>query len=338
MGITDLGMISVIVPVYEVKDYLPACIESILSQTYPYLDIILIDDGSKDGCSDVCDEYAGRDNRIRVLHTSNSGLSSARNRGIEMAIESNSRYLGFVDGDDWIEATMYQRLIEAANRYDADICCCGWLKESKNSTSEKCYSENVYTNTEAMAELCYERITSVLWNKLYRKKLFEDIRFPEELNFEDIAMMHEIIHQSKKVATISNMGYHYRKRANSITGTHSAKNTIDLFSTCLIRYHYYKNEAGDLAEDLEIALLKKCAGAISKTWRWYYCWSREDRLRYHPEVDRIRNFTREHYPLFGFRKHPFSLRLSVFFAHSNSFISLGIMYLINQIYQAVCKR
>ena len=117
-------LISVIVPVYNVEQYLPKCIDSILAQTYENLEIILVEDGTKDSSGVICDEYAAKDARIRVIHKENGGLSSARNAGMEIA---RGEYFGFVDSDDWIEPEMYENLMALAQKYDADVFVKGYI-------------------------------------------------------------------------------------------------------------------------------------------------------------------------------------------------------------------
>lgn len=119
-------MLSIIVPIYKIEDYLPQCIESILAQNYFEFELILVDDGSPDGCPGICDDYTKRDSRIKVLHKANGGLVSARKAGLQIA---QGEYIGYVDGDDWIESDFYERLMEKAEENNADIVASGFIKK-----------------------------------------------------------------------------------------------------------------------------------------------------------------------------------------------------------------
>ena len=167
-------MISVIVPVYNVEPYLRKCLDSIVNQTYRDLEILVIDDGSTDWCGKICDEYAGKDGRIRVFHTENRGLSCARNLGLDNA---RGEWIGFVDSDDWIETDMYEVLLKRAEETEADIVECGVLEEHPNRTGKR--QEYLVTGTEAVIMLIHRELSNAVWNKLWKKSCFDKIRFPE---------------------------------------------------------------------------------------------------------------------------------------------------------------
>ena len=126
--------ISIIVPIYNVKKYIQQCVESLINQTYKNLEIILIDDGSTDGCGELCDEFGKKDQRIHVIHKQNGGLSDARNKGIDVA---SGDYIGFVDSDDWISHNMYEKMLSSLKSVNADIAVCGWVEEFLNNSIEK---------------------------------------------------------------------------------------------------------------------------------------------------------------------------------------------------------
>jgi len=181
-------LISIIIPIYKVEDYIRCCIDSILSQTYKNLEIILVDDGSPDNCGSVCEEYSLKDKRIKVIYKKNGGLSSARNAGLDIA---SGEYIGFVDSDDWIENDMYESLYNAIIFHKADISVCGRYIASGNKITTISDSEKaeVFTRCEALSELVldeYSGMKNFAWDKLYKKELFDNVRYPEGKCYEDI--------------------------------------------------------------------------------------------------------------------------------------------------------
>ena len=215
-----MPIISVIVPVYKVEKYLEECIDSILFQTFADYELILIDDGSPDRCGEICDWYAKKDKRIKVIHQENKGLSAARNAGLDIA---ESDYITFIDSDDIVSIHYLEDLYQSLCLYNADITVCniedfsteiefernGLLKNKFCLMSNKdavfsLYSENV------------DRIFSSAWGKLYKKELFEKIRFPISKIFEDQFVIPIIFYNSKKVIWIDKKLYGYRQREGSI--------------------------------------------------------------------------------------------------------------------------
>lgn len=211
-------LISVIVPIYKVENYLPKCIESILNQTYGNLEIILVDDGSPDKCGEICDDYALRDKRIIVIHKENGGLSSARNAGIDIA---KGEYFGFVDSDDYIEPFMYEKLLSAIleNKCKLSVCNVNYVfdggKVIPKNTSEQ---DKVLGFKEAITEMNTYRIFDMgAWSKLYHRELFEAVRFPEGKLSEDFFVMYKIFDMAQTVAYVSTPCYNYLQRQSSIT-------------------------------------------------------------------------------------------------------------------------
>ena len=176
-------MISVIVPVYNVEPYLRKCLDSIVGQTYRELEILVIDDGSTDGSGKICDEYEERDDRIKVFHTENRGLSAARNLGLNNA---NGDLIGFVDSDDWIEPTMYELLLKRSEETGADVSCCGfYLHYSDHFTTHPLSSSQIVYEGEKIVTVAMEgsECRHYVWNKIYKKTLFDNCRFPEGMLF-----------------------------------------------------------------------------------------------------------------------------------------------------------
>jgi glycosyltransferase involved in cell wall biosynthesis len=211
-------LISVIVPVYKVEEYLEKCIESIISQTYSNLEIILVDDGSPDNSGEICDNYALKDERIRVIHKSNGGLSSARNAGIDIA---TGEYLGFVDSDDTIEPFMYEKLLTAVERDKTKLAVCSVnyiFENGKKMTKSNLGEDTVFDFYDAMIEMNSHRIFDMgAWSKLYHKELFSNLRFPVGKLSEDYYIMYKIFDKAQKVSYVSTPCYNYLQRQNSIT-------------------------------------------------------------------------------------------------------------------------
>lgn len=210
-------LISVVIPIYNVEAYLRECIVSICGQTYSNLEIILVDDGSPDGCGKICDEFAKKDSRIRVIHKANGGLSDARNAGIDVA---SGKYIAFVDSDDWIEKTMLENLYNTVLKEQADIVCCGrYLTDGEHVFSQSFMSNSrSYNRQDAIEEILLGKSLDVAaWDKLYATELFDDIRFPAGENNEDIATFYKLISKANKIAHSGTCEYYYRNRADSIT-------------------------------------------------------------------------------------------------------------------------
>ena len=208
-----MELISVIIPVYKVEEYLRESIDSIIAQTYTNLEIILVDDGSPDNCGKICDEYAAKDSRIKVIHQQNRGVSAARNAGLNNA---TGDYIGFADSDDYPESNMFEELYDSLKANSSDIAVCG-VKKFELESRSFFYGNNCVDKTEFLQALLKEDITSFLWNKLFKKELFDGIVFPEGEVFEDIKVLHLIGEKVSRVSFTDKTFYNYRIRRNSIT-------------------------------------------------------------------------------------------------------------------------
>ena len=210
--------ISIIIPIYNVEKYLPACVESILQQTYKNLEVILVDDGSPDRCPVICDELAQKDDRIRVIHQKNKGLSGARNTGIDNA---QGDYLIFVDSDDTVEQTLVEELYTYAEKWNCAIVACGrnYIFEDGQIVCEIAHDESkVYGFGEAMQEMNSFRLFDMsAWAKIYRKELFEDIRFPEGKLSEDYYIMYKLFDKAQTIGYVAKPLYNYLQRQSSIS-------------------------------------------------------------------------------------------------------------------------
>lgn len=317
-------MISIIVPIYKTEKFLPRCIESILGQTYENLDIILVDNGSPDKAGEMCDEYAKKDKRIRVYHTGETGLSCARNLGLEKAREIGSEYIGFVDSDDWIEPEMYDVLLNAIQENNADIAIC-----SHNRQKKKNRRLSIFNQREALIANLEWRIDNTVWNKLYKTELYNDLEFPVGKTYEDIATTFKLLLKAEKVVVLPEVFYHWEVNPESITQSDTMKNMMDFWNACKSRYDYL-SEYND--EETRPHNLKSCAKAISTIWRRTYSIPKDERKKYSQEFHEITQFAKDNYPLFGFPDLPFGLKISVLFAHSDSELSLASAYLLKKLH------
>ena len=219
----DLPLISVIVPVYKVERYLDRCIQSIVDQTYRNLEIILVDDGSPDACPDMCDAWAARDCRIRVIHQENRGQANARNNGIE---SSRGILIGFVDSDDWLEPTMYEVLQRALEEHDADISMTGSIMEYSDGHQVYLCQPNVHLIMSTSESFKYVNLpgyqTIAPWSKLIRRSVLGNIRFPESQRVgEDYQFTYDVLAASKRTTYDSTPLYHYRQIEGSVSNTPS---------------------------------------------------------------------------------------------------------------------
>ena len=221
--------VSIIVPVYNVEDYLERCVKSIINQTYRNIEIILVDDGSTDNSGVICDEFSKNDDRIIVFHKENGGLSDARNYGIDRAA---GEYLIFVDSDDYIHPQMVEALYRAQNITDADITACDYTRDI--DVISKVHIEDyslldirTFDRDEAMNSVSTNGIHVMAWNKLYKKDLFENIRYPKGRIHEDEWILHHLLWECEKIAVISEKLYFYTYRDDSIIGQFSIRNIED---------------------------------------------------------------------------------------------------------------
>lgn len=215
-------LLSVIIPIYNVEPYLDRCMESIVNQTYKNLEIIMVDDGSPDNCPELCEVWSKKDNRIKVVHKENGGLSDARNVGISVA---TGEYIAFVDSDDFVDLDMYRYMIDALEKNDADISTCGRYSYRNGEVSQKHIAANeiVLTPIQAIDELLRGGlIEEAAWDKIYKKKLFDGIVFPVgEIN-EDLPIMPLLFEKANKIVCTGKALYYYCDNLGSIT--HEAYN------------------------------------------------------------------------------------------------------------------
>lgn len=240
---TPSVLISVIVPIYNTKEYLDRCIQSICSQTYTNLEIILIDDGSTDGSSILCEQWMKRDKRIRVFHKKNGGLSDARNCGIDIA---TGEYIGFVDSDDYIEPQMYEILLNGCIKYKAKMACCGRFDEFEGKTQKESFIVPTWTwwkSEEAITNLLlWNGLDSAAWDKLYEKKLWDDIKYPYGEISEDVPITGKLIQKAGGIVHVGKPLYHYCHRENSITTSEYTKKSQQIIEHAIELKDWIKND------------------------------------------------------------------------------------------------
>ena len=214
-------LISVIVAVYNIENYITRCVESILSQTYRSLDIILVDDGSTDKSGILCDELAASDARVRVLHKENGGLSDARNAGTGIAL---GEYIAFVDGDDWIQPDMYENMLSCLLDFQAPIAVCRYKQIYRDHTIDGSTGKVVLLEeSEALEEFIAENdsipIRNAAWNKMYSRELMGELRFPQGRLYEDIVYTTRLLERSRRCVYLDRAEYNYvLEREGSIMG------------------------------------------------------------------------------------------------------------------------
>ena len=228
--------ISVITAVYNTEKYLAECFDSMLRQTLKEWEFIVVDDGSTDGSPAICDKYAAKDSRIKVIHKANSGLSDSRHVGMDVA---KADIIGFIDSDDWIEPDMFETLYNALVDSEADISTCGRYMDyvNKSKVQLPCKGTTIY-NRDAALDIILEdkHIYSYVWDKLFRKEVLLE-RMPSML-YEDYATTFKWISHASKVVAVGKPLYHYRQRQGSILNSSNLQREIDFFSADIARYHY----------------------------------------------------------------------------------------------------
>lgn len=299
------SLVSIIVPIFKVEEYLHKCIESIIGQTYKNIEIILVDDGSPDSCPGICDEYAQKDERIKVLHKRNEGLVKARQDGLGIA---TGDYIQFVDGDDWIDVEFTAKMLDYIEKYNLDIVMCGYYLCSEEYVEGSSYfAEGFYGRNEIVTQIfpkmiCTDRyfefgIVPMVWNKLYRKELLLK-RLPDvnpQISFgEDAACFYPLMLDINSIFIIKEPLYFYRQNNNSMTrafGNNQTENTIalikylnavmlgndslkDIFQNQVDRYLFITTE-GNLVNTARAGF----GHVFLKRWRQMYQFVKETKLR-----------------------------------------------------------
>ncbi len=240
-------LISVIIPAYKIEQYIGDCLESVQNQTYRNLEILVVNDGSPDNSAKIAEQYAEKDDRIRVINKVNGGLSDARNTGIEQA---KGKYIILIDGDDYVDVHMIEKMYQAMLISGSDLCLCGIhivddnRKPLEDAISQAAIQGGVYTRAQM-----YEKIITtpnwfyvVAWNKLYKREVFDKIKYPKGKLHEDEFVIHHILECSEKIICIEDKLYHYVQRGQSITHDTFNIKRMDVVEAFVDRADFFLNK------------------------------------------------------------------------------------------------
>lgn len=274
--------ISIIIPVYNVEQYLAQCLNSVINQTYHNLEIILINDGSTDSCPQICDEYALQDDRIKVIHKKNGGLSDARNFGLTQA---TGDFISFIDSDDIVAADFCEKLLQASIEHKADIVECGFYKfeneldlptggVTANATFE------LFETELALELLIKEYLKQIVWNKLYRKEVVAQLQFPVDKINEDEYWTYKVFGNAKKIVKMQATLYFYRQQLASIMGKEYSLKRLDGLQGLEERIAYVKEKFPKLEN-------------LAKQYFCFGCMFHYEMIDENPEIDPKKIFRRQ---------------------------------------------
>lgn len=272
-----MAIISVIIPVYKVENYLQKCIESVVGQTISDLEIILVDDGSPDRCPEICDQWRKKDARIKVIHKDNGGLSDARNAGLDIV---TGDYISFVDSDDWISKNMYEIMLKHLKEEDADVCACGIMACYLDKNVPMPVTPIVGDSHAIFSELYDDAHYPVAaWNKLYKSKCWKNLRFPKGKICEDAFTTYKVIDSAERIIQIEDHLYFYRIRENSIMTSNFSVKRMDEEEAWRVNYEFIARNYPDLkkaAYDFYLQRVNRLILSISKSerdkYRKEYCY------------------------------------------------------------------
>ena len=294
-------LISVIIPVYNVREYLPQCLDSVIRQTYQNIEILVVDDGSTDGSLLICDEFAGKDPRIRVIRAVHGGISAARNIGIENA---NGVYLTFFDGDDWMEPDAIDTYVRIAKQTGADISCIGSSTEYVDRTHhpkiglptdvgetvelDDGRKVRVFRGGDVLTAYVNSQFREVVWNKMFRAEVCAGIRFAEGRTYEDVDLtwriMKNLAESGGTAAALPDELIRSRMRRSSITHTYSLKNIVDHW---LAQYGRYEG-----LPEYQDRYIGACLTAVGRMWMSYSGFSKDDQKKAEETIRQMQAFSR----------------------------------------------
>lgn len=252
-----MELISIIIPVYNVEKYIGHCIESIVSQTYKNLEIILVDDGSPDLCPQICDEWVSKDNRIKVIHVENGGAGKARNIGIK---KSRGTLLSFVDSDDYLSPFFYERMVQCMGESDLIECNYVVVNDDNYRFVDELFQSVLQYDTESAMRYHIEdrRFKQVIWNKLYKRNVVEGIDFPEGKLIDDEFWLYKILGNCKQLKSIDVALYAYRQQENSVMHRIYSLERLQAIDAKIERFNYLKDKYPQLLKNAKINLAKTC--------------------------------------------------------------------------------
>lgn len=316
-----MAKVSVIVPVYKVENYLKKCVNSLINQTLKDIEIILVDDGSPDSCGKICDEYAKNDSRVKVIHKQNEGLSEARNVGIMAA---KSPYIGFVDSDDYVAEDMYEILYENLIKTNADVSVCG-LYDCYSNKKIPQFAKNdeflILDNEQALKTALEGVKFSVnAVNKLYRKELFSEVKFPKGKLSEDAFTIPKILSKASRVVFDSAPKYYYVHRGESITTSGFKRQDFNVIEAYRENLEFVRNNFKDLTKQAEFRLL----------WSYTYVF---DKMILSENFEDIESYKEI---LAILRKNTFKMALNPFFSLKRKLV-MFILSVSHKLYESLLK-
>ncbi len=234
-------LVSVIIPIFNVEKYLSRCVDSVLAQTHQNLEIILVDDGSQDDCPTLCDEYAFKDERIKVIHKENGGLSDARNAGIDIA---KGEWLTFVDSDDAISPIFIERLLGCVTEKGLKLAQCGYTRFELELPNEVNVLKTSLVNSKEIIENIDTATNTAAWNKIYHRSLFNSVKFPFGKIHEDVATTYKLFYQCESVGLLDGGLYYYFHNPDSITTSKIKLNKLDLIDAYKEQTEFFKDKLG----------------------------------------------------------------------------------------------
>ena len=282
-------LVSVIIPVYKVSGYLPRLMETVLAQTHKELEIILVDDGSPDQSGVLCDGYAAKDSRIKVIHKANSGVADARNAALDIA---SGDYIVFADGDDYLDPDYVNYLLSLCIENDADMACCAWTTDENGKLGKCTFRKNepgVYKGShEAMRALLTTRLmSSSVWGKIFKRKLFDEVRFPKGSNYyEDDATMYRIVSKAGSAAIGSETRYFYTLRDDSMIHRSFNDNNFKMIEVFEERCAFIEKNYPELSVYARSDILMAVNHCVIKM-----C---DDRLFGHPRLSLLKGYYRKY--------------------------------------------
>lgn len=236
-----MAEISIIVPVYKVEQYLPRCVDSILAQTFTDFELILVDDGSPDNCGTLCDEYAARDSRVQVFHQKNRGVSAARNFGIEWALEnSDSKWISFVDSDDWCHPQMLEFLYDATEKTKSSIAVCSYIETSELLPAEHFIRQTAEIVSTEHFFVKWNTNFVVPWGKLYKKEAFQKVRYPIGKRFEDEYTTYKVLFQFENIAFMNLPLYNYYTNPQGFMKHVGNQNRTEYFNAAIDQISFFQ--------------------------------------------------------------------------------------------------